>query len=72
MALALGSGGRHQVAGGCPGSAIFGLPPVVGAAAGAVAAERQRLEPFLDLAAVGVGEWEGQEDRLGRDAADAA
>ncbi|MEU0040800.1 hypothetical protein [Streptomyces sp. NPDC006333] len=42
------------------------------AAAGALAAERQRLKPVLDLAVVGEGELEGQEDRLGRDAADAA
>ncbi|WP_344394502.1 hypothetical protein [Streptomyces vastus] len=50
----------------------LGLPPVVGAAAGPLATERQRLKPLLDLSAVGVGELEGQEDRLGRDAADAA
>ena len=55
-----------------PGPGLLGFPPVVGAAAGAVAAEGECLKPFFDLAAVGVGELEGQKDRLGCDAADAA
>lgn len=59
------------MAGGCPGPGFLGFPPVVGVAAGVVAAECERLKPFFDLAAVGGGELEGQQDRLARYAADA-
>ena len=59
------------MASGCPDPVFLGFPPVVGAAAGVVAAECERLKPFFDLAAVGGGKLEGQQDRLARDAADA-
>lgn len=60
------------MSGGCPDLALCGLPPVMRTTAGTLTAECERLKPLLDLAAVRVGELEGQEDRLGRDAADAA
>jgi hypothetical protein len=45
---------------------------VVGASAGALAAEGQRVQPLLDLATIRVGQLEGEQDRLCRDAADPA